>query len=559
MTLDPQFRLHTLLTEQRHPKTLRLTETLARDTGEGLRMLFSVDEDIDARVRLIADSDILEAPVRAVLRAMEQRNRIYIYGCGATGRLARQMESTFWRPFWRNSPLPGSAEMEELLIGEMTGGDRALISALEGLEDLQEVGRLQLQYHGIGTEDVVFCITEGGETSSVIGTALEAAEIKAKGERRKKKEKEEGERGKEEVFYLYNNPDEVLWPFERSRAVLEHPGIAKINLTTGPMAIAGSTRMQATTIGTFVMGVILEEAISRYLGNDQPGSLKERLLSFSGVREKAAGTWQELAVLTEAETETYRQGRFTTYIVQEAITTVLTDSTERSPTFRLYPLDTVEEKQRKCWIRIMTDCPTPAEAWKLILGREFRGMDKEFYLPGFSQIADRTLREAALRSLDRAGSDQQFLYNFSCRTPSPDDFILLIRFPHQPSSSHTLTIPHHTLTTPHYPLTFDFLHLRHHMMLKMMLNAHSTAVMAKLGRVTGNSMTSVQPGNLKLIGRATWLIMSQVNEILSNTPGAPQVTYEEAEEALHKAMEMRTGEESEVQLAIRNLTNRLSI
>ncbi len=48
----------------------------------------------------------------------------------------------------------------------------------------------------------------------------------------------------------------------------------------------------------------------------------------------------------------------------------------------------------------------------------------------------------------------------------------------------------------------------------MLLNAHSTGVMAKQGRVVGNTMTSVQPGNLKLIGRATWLILSHVNGVL---------------------------------------------
>jgi len=56
------------------------------------------------------------------------------------------------------------------------------------------------------------------------------------------------------------------------------------------------------------------------------------------------------------------------------------------------------------------------------------------------------------------------------------------------------------------------------MALKMALNAHSTAVMAKLGRVIGNTMTNVSPSNLKLIGRATYLIQSHVNDSLKK-PG----------------------------------------
>ena len=49
----------------------------------------------------------------------------------------------------------------------------------------------------------------------------------------------------------------------------------------------------------------------------------------------------------------------------------------------------------------------------------------------------------------------------------------------------------------------------------MLLNAHSTAVMARLGRVIGNTMTNVSPSNLKLIGRATFLIQSHVNDVLA--------------------------------------------
>jgi hypothetical protein len=51
--------------------------------------------------------------------------------------------------------------------------------------------------------------------------------------------------------------------------------------------------------------------------------------------------------------------------------------------------------------------------------------------------------------------------------------------------------------------------------LKVLLNAHSTGVMARLGKVIGNTMTNVSPSNLKLIGRATYLIQSHVNDVLS--------------------------------------------
>ena len=60
----------------------------------------------------------------------------------------------------------------------------------------------------------------------------------------------------------------------------------------------------------------------------------------------------------------------------------------------------------------------------------------------------------------------------------------------------------------------DPLTLRRQIALKMLLNAHSTAVMAAMGRVIGNTMTNVSPSNLKLVGRATYLIMTHVNDTI---------------------------------------------
>ncbi|MFQ5721774.1 MAG: hypothetical protein ACE5GI_04725, partial [Candidatus Aminicenantales bacterium] len=247
-----QFQLHTLLTEQRHPKTWNLSQQIQKDYKAGLSLLLAVDEDITDKLNfLIQNHQELDLTMKAVEHALLSGRKIYIYGCGATGRLAKQMESTFWRPFWHKVKNEKKIwlkikdkigqDVEERLIGEMTGGDRALISSLEGFEDLQLIGRLQLQERKITKGDVVICVTEGGETSSVIGTILAALE------QWQRKKDYRPEKSRHFLFFVYNNPDDKLLPFSRSRKVLEEPGISKINLTTGPQAIAGSTRMQATT------------------------------------------------------------------------------------------------------------------------------------------------------------------------------------------------------------------------------------------------------------------------------------------------------------------------
>jgi hypothetical protein len=94
----------------------------------------------------------------------------------------------------------------------------------------------------------------------------------------------------------------------------------------------------------------------------------------------------------------------------------------------------------------------------------------------------------------------------------------------------------------------------------MLLNSHSTAVMAKLGRVVGNTMTNVNPSNLKLIGRATYLIMSHVNDTLSQKEWIEKygkiepISFSEANAVLFDAMDFvnssNIGQTAEVSLSI---------
>ena len=597
------FQLHTLLTEQRHPKTWMLGRRIAADTAEGLRMLFGVDEDIALKLDgLVRDPEQLgrvERLTEAFAAAMLGRRKIYMYGCGATGRLAKQVESAFWRPFWgglkKNEPglwakcaARLDPAVEDELIGEMTGADRALISSLEGFEDLQLIGRLQLHDRGIKPGDVVVCVTEGGETSSVIGT------IRAALEDRKARPGYDPAESRKALFFVYNNPDDLLRPFERSRIVLEDPGITKINLTTGPQAITGSTRMQATTIETFVVGSALETAVERVLrtmlskkemgrlGFSRETSLEDRLKAFAPLLPEIKRKAGEITRLTDLEARAYAGGRMSTYFAREGLITVFIDSTERSPTFRLAPLDTVREPRRKSWIQVWTAAEARAQAWEAFLGRPFRGLDPLFYRKPFeNEIDDVYLRDKALQSLARAGDDQAALYDFSFggtnvqkRAPQKGDVAILALVGDEIGESRN---PRSTFfrfaelaaekgaalgvlsicdlnkekkaaggvfPSPRIDVEFavsrenDPMGIRQQIALKMILNAHSTAVMAKLGKVVGNTMTNVSPSNLKLIGRATYLVQLHANDILGKPEwvkafGArPPVSYAEANAVL---------------------------
>jgi len=64
--------------------------------------------------------------------------------------------------------------------------------------------------------------------------------------------------------------------------------------------------------------------------------------------------------------------------------------------------------------------------------------------------------------------------------------------------------------------TNDPLAVNQQITLKILLNTLSTAVMADLGRIIGNTSTHIRPSNLKFMGRATHLIQSLVNDTLNH-------------------------------------------
>lgn len=607
-----QFQLHSLLTEQRHSKTWDLSSKIQANTERGIEALLSVDEDISNKfLELAKDTTILEQAACAIEQAILQNRKIYIYGCGATGRLAKQVESSFWRPFWRKIQKTPHwrkiqehfSNIENRLIGEMTGGDRALISSLEGFEDLPLIGKLQLEDHQVELGDVVFAITEGGETPSVIGAMMAALE--QYGDLTEATQID----SKKHLYFIYNNPDPLLLTFERSKQVIVNGGITKISLFTGPQAVTGSTRMQATTSETFVMGIILEQALYQLLQpylNDQDLAelgfqkigMRERLLSFLPIQQAVYKTNIPISHFTDLEASTYAKGYFSTYMAEDALITVFIDSTERAPTFRLFPLDTIQEPIKKSWIQVWLPAQSQLEAWHHFLGRPFYGLKKERYEGPFVEgITDPFLRTAALSSLSKAGDDQQYLYDFSyakeqSREPKENDLGVLALFSHEINQlldanssfqSYLMTFEKKKssiaviLVTPHLITSedpvikkiellapqaeivqlivndlYDPLHLRQHIGLKMLLNAHSTGVMAKLGRLVGNTMTSVNPGNLKLIGRATFLISTHVN---AHFPEEDKISYSDANAVLFDAIEhakrvQKVGQNAEVGVSI---------
>ena len=264
----------------------------------------------------------------------------------------------------------------------MTGGDRALISSLEGFEDLQLIGRLQLQDRGVGRGDVVICVTEGGETSSVIGTILAALEQwkdeagydPAKSRRASTSSttiptksffRSSEPQGHRRAGHHQDQPDD--------RAAGDHG----IDPDAGDDNRDVRHRGRSSRRWPAALGRTLAARTSR-LGFG-PGTRRRGSGISTGVLDSVKDAVPALAPFTDMEAAAYAAGRFSTYFAGEGLVTVFIDSTERSPTFRLFPLDTVREPRRKCWIQVWTEAPDARSAWTAFLGRPFRGLDPAIY------------------------------------------------------------------------------------------------------------------------------------------------------------------------------------
>lgn len=538
LKIADQFKLGVLITESSHPVTANLSETAKRDISAALGLLFEVDGDVVRKYREFVESRRAESIAETLVERLRNGGNLYFTGCGSTGRLSIQLVS-IWRDFWHKQRLRRTLlaeEFENRAFSVMAGGDFALIKAVEGFEDFTDFGKKQIGDLGVNEKDVVFAITEGGETSFVIGTAWKGIEVGAK------------------VYFVYNNPDDVLRPnIRRSREVIDEPRIEKINLTTGPMAITGSTRMQATTIQLCVMLTILEMVVRELIGAAEgeerskegvPRLFLDALVEMHA-NLRSRELLAQLARITAMEESVYRHGHKNNYYADRFGIDVLTDTTERSPTFCTPPfrkfddhtaaeswafLFVNEQDTEKAWQRIIKRRPNCIE-WSceevraLVPGDKVErtyevitkigyselmrfkvGLDGLQYRPlgpGDSAVAIVSELETELLFSDDGFFRKQLDAARSARARTG-----LIYFGSEESIKRVSDFvaqwnPECITVAVPVPQTGLLLDGVTRVGVKMLLNALSTCTMVRLGRVMGNYMIWVVPSNLKLIDRST--------------------------------------------------------
>lgn len=439
-----EFKLGSLTTEKFNP----LTTNLSYDSKKNLSKAISSIKQVDLEALSILDDKIpsLFAVYEKIKQVKEKGNKVFLCGCGATGRLSLSIETL------------ALLEGHDHIISFMAGGDYALIKSVESFEDNLDYGRRQLIDLGFQDGDLLLAITEGGETSFVIGAALEAAKISS-----------------QESYFLYCNPDEEIKHLKRCSDILNHSKIKKINLTTGPMALSGSTRMQATTVQMFVAGFLV-----LYNFNNEDEFNLELKKSLQALRDL---DYSFLEDFIKQESSYYQKNEIVTYQSDKFLgISVLTDTTERSPTFSLLPFEDNKSKHHCLCYLTLNNTDSAKKAWLSLLGRtpRFINWSTQFSHINLEAIYGFDISANSKTRRDDLGKNHLFSILY-----------------YENSVHFELESLHHQCPVANHKM------LTVHLMVKLYLNTMSTLIMGRLDRYQSNIMTWVKPSNLKLIDRAS--------------------------------------------------------
>lgn len=456
LKIASQFKLGHLITESFHSLTSNLSEVAKNDVAAALSILQQVDSD--ALKVMYSKADAIWELSQDIRNTLSSGHKIFMCGCGATGRLSLVLETIYHQKFGKT----------DKVVSFMAGGDYALIKSVESFEDNVAYGEKQLLELGFSENDLLLSPTEGGETPFVIGATNLAARI-----------------SKRCPYFLYCNPDELLMPINRSREVIENARIKKLNLTVGPMAISGSTRMQASTVLMLAIGIGL---LYDFRDKNEYQAFYNEFLELLQKTD-----YRLMADFTSLEAKLYSEKKFINYIASPSLAiSVLTDTTERSPTFSLRGFENRldQNETRSLSYLFIPDTHSAEEAWEKMLSRKPRPLN-------WSELEGKI--------------DQSKVYGFDISTSGKRDR-------EKSLATEDFKIHHENGLT-----TFEFGDLKqtfnwgsdlllNHLMVKMVLNAHSTLIMGLLGRYEGNVMTWVRSSNNKLIDRSARYILQILSQ-----------------------------------------------
>ncbi|MGF9694220.1 N-acetylmuramic acid 6-phosphate etherase [Rhizobium sp. 0TCS1.26] len=213
--------LDLLVSEARNPKSMDID---LLETGEILRVMNDEDRLVPLAVEKVIPQITLA--VDEIVRAFRQGGRLIYSGAGTSARLgvldASECPPTFSVP-------------DDMVIGLIAGGPRALLKAVEGAEDDAGEGAQNLRDIGLTPKDVVVGIAVSGRTPYVLGALDYAKSIGAT------------------TVGLSCNPDSAL-------ATIADIAISPV---VGPEVVTGSTRLKSGTAQKLVLNMLTTASMIR--------------------------------------------------------------------------------------------------------------------------------------------------------------------------------------------------------------------------------------------------------------------------------------------------------
>jgi N-acetylmuramic acid 6-phosphate etherase len=225
----------------------------ALPTPEVLRLLNAEDEIVPGAVRAVLGT--LAQVVDEAAGRVARGGRVHYFGAGSSGRIA-VLDATELAPTF------GVADGE--VIAHLAGGPAAMTRAIEGAEDDAGQGRIDAA-RAVGPLDVVIGLSASGRTPYVAGALAAAAERGAF------------------TAVVTSNPASPLIGLSAAALVPQ----------TGPEAIAGSTRMKATTAMKLILNSFSTALMIR-LGRTYSNLMVDMSASNSKLRRR------QIRILAEA-------------------------------------------------------------------------------------------------------------------------------------------------------------------------------------------------------------------------------------------------------------------
>jgi len=484
-----RFLKNTLLTEQPHPLTHNLSHLAQHDVPAAIKLILNID--IAAIEKLHCYQTELEQLHHCIHATINAGHKVFIAGCGASGRLAASLEYCWQHQY---------PEKARQVVSVIAGGDAALIRSIERCEDHAEYGIKQLQQQGFSENDLLISTTAGGESPFILGATNYAASFSSRS-----------------PWLLYCNPNATLLARNPAHPI-SNPKVNSLYLETGPMALTGSTRMQTTTVMLLAIGLAL-----LYPQNHMQKALASLLYCLKSL------DLSPLAPFITAEASGYKDHKLMLYRTEPDLAlTILADTTERSPTFNLQPFENQHDVSLKpswCYLGLI-NTHSSTEAWQALVNRPLVSLnwpDLPETLPqhihGFDLSEDYANKRQAFNTISILAVNQNLAF--------------------QLSGSHS----------EQFNLAVAGLDLfQQQIVLKLALNILSTLVMGRLGFYQGNLMTSLYPSNHKLIDRAIRYTRYRYHQEIGI-----ELPYEQVAEAVFTEMQNLQPGQSIVAKAIAHL------